>query len=113
MPCSEDEFHIQVLNPSVPISSLWRARGGDLPSTAKWDRTNSSRDQSRDVWRGLAGRTPLLLGSFIPTEMEVPMSQAEVSLQDPAQGLAGVGMPSLQPTSCVEMADGLVEEFGC
>lgn len=84
-----------------------------MPSAAKWDsRTNSRGDQSRDLWRGLAGRTPWLLDSFIPMEIEVPASQTEVSLQDPAEGLAGVGVPSLQPTFCVEMADGLAEGFG-
>lgn len=92
--------------PSAPF-------GEDLPSTASWDsRTNSRRDQSRGLWRGLTGRSPWLLGNFIPMEMEVPEPQTKVSLQDPAEELAGIGVPSLQPTSCVEMADGLVEEFG-
>lgn len=52
--------------------------------------------------------SPWLLSNFIPTEMKVPVPQTEESLQDPAEGLAGVGVP----TSCVEMADGLAEEFG-
>lgn len=109
VPCSVVEFHIWMLNPSVPISSIWRG----FAIHCQVGQQDSRRDKSRDLWRGLAGRTPWLLGSFIPMEMRIPVSQTEVTLQDPAEGLAGVGVPSLQPTSCMEVADGLVEEFGC
>lgn len=119
MSCSEDEFYIRVLKPSVPSSSCRKDTWGGFAipcqvgqqDQQQWgaELLSSAGAAERLGWEDPTGKG-WLLGGFIPHgDGDFSVTDRGLHLQ---RGWQTLWVPSLQPTSCVETADSSAEEFG-